>query len=167
MELIKFNHTTKEERTAVVREIFQEVLEGRINPMELHIRMKCIEEVVKQLTSMPAYKAIVLDDAEKHGKSFQYHNAKVDIREVGVKYDYSQCGNSSLAALYKQQEILTEFIKELETYHKAIPASGVVNFVQKRYVNPDGSVVIESTGEVETHYPPAKTSTTSVAVTLK
>ena len=154
MELIKFNHTTKEERTQVVREIFQELLEGRINPMELHIRMKSIEEVVKQLTSMPAYKAIVLDDAEKHGKSFQYHNAKVDIREVGVKYDYSGCGNGALADLYEQQERLSAVIKEHETYHKALPISGV-------------KVVFEATGEVETHYPPAKTSTTSVAVTLK
>lgn len=154
MELIKFNHTTKEERTAVVREIFQEVLEGRINPMELHIRMKCLEEVVKQLTSMPAYKAIVLDDAEKHGKSFQYHNAKVDIREVGVKYDYSVCGSSALAELYEKQDSINDSIKELESYHKGLPTSGI-------------TVVLASTGEVETHYPPVKTSTTSVAVTLK
>jgi hypothetical protein len=154
MELIKFNHTTKEERTQVVREIFHELLEGRINPMELHIRMKCIEEVVKQLTSMPAYKAIVLDDAEKHGKSFQYHNAKVDIREVGVKYDYSMCGSSILSELYQKQEAINDAIKDLEMYHKQLPASGL-------------SVVLQSTGEVETHYPPAKTSTTSVAVTLK
>jgi hypothetical protein len=154
MELIKFNHTTKEERTAVVREIFQEVLEGRINPMELHIRMKCIEEVVKQLTSMPAYKAIVLDDAEKHGKSFQYHNAKVDIREVGVKYDYTGCGNSELAALYDQQKAIEAQIKAYETYHKGLPAAGL-------------SMVDTESGNVETHYPPAKTSTTSVAVTLK
>lgn len=154
MELIKFNHTTKEERTQVVREIFQELLEGRINPMELHIRMKSIEEVVKQLTSKPTYKAIVLEDAEKHGKSFQYHNAKVDIREVGVKYDYSGCGSGALAELYEQQERLSAVIKEHETYHKALPTSGV-------------KVVFEATGEVETHYPPAKSSTTSVAVTLK
>jgi hypothetical protein len=154
MELIKFNHTTKEERTQVVREIFQEVLEGRINPMELHIRMKCIEEVVKQLTSMPAYKAIVLDDAEKHGKSFQYHNAKVDIREVGVKYDYSVCGSSELDALVDLLSETQDKIKILESYHKGLPTTGL-------------TVVLASTGEVETHYPPAKTSTTSVAVTLK
>jgi hypothetical protein len=154
MELIKFNHTTKEERTQVVHEIFQELLNGRINPMELHIRMKCLEEAVKQLTSMPAYKAIILDDAEKHGKSFQYHNAKVDIREVGVKYDYSMSGNAKLDELYKQQEATAEHIKVWETYHKGLPASGI------QVLNP-------STGEVETHYPPAKTSTTSVAVTLK
>ena len=154
MELIKFNHTTKEERTAVVREIFQEVLEGRINPMELHIRMKCLEEVVKQLTSMPAYKAIVLDDAEKHGKSFQYHNAKVEVKEMGHKYDYSGCGSGALAELYEKQDAINDAIKGLETYHKGLPTSGI-------------QVLIQHTGEVETHYPPAKTSTTSVAVTLK
>jgi hypothetical protein len=154
MELIKFNHTTKEERTVVVREIFQELLEGRINPMELHIRMKCLEEVVKQLTSMPAYKAIILDDAEKHGKSFQYHNAKVDIREVGVKYDYTGCGSSALAELYRKQEAINYAIKEFEAYLRPLPTSGL-------------QVLNQSTGEVETHYPPAKTSTTSVAVTLK
>ena len=154
MELIKFNHTTKEERTQVVREIFNELLEGRINPMELHIRMKSIEEVVKQLTSMPAYKAIVLDDAEKHGKSFQYHNAKVEVKEMGHKYDYSGCGNGELDTMYRQQEQIAAKIKELETYHKGLPTSGV------QVLNP-------TTGEVETHYPPAKTSTTSVAVTLK
>jgi hypothetical protein len=154
MELIKFNHTTKEERTQVVHEIFQELLNGRINPMELHIRMKCLEEVVKQLTSMPAYKAIVLDDAEKHGKSFQYHNAKVDIREVGVKYDYSGCGSSTLNELYQKQDAINDAIKDNESYLKQLPASGI-------------QVLNQSTGEVETHYPPAKTSTTSVAVTLK
>lgn len=154
MELIKFNHTTKEERTQVVREIFQELLEGRINAMELHIRMKCIEEVVKQLTSMPSYKAIVLEDAENRGKSFQYQNAKVDIREVGVKYDYSGCGHSQLAELYEKQNDINDAIKELEAYLKPLPKSGI-------------QVLITSTGEVETHYPPAKTSTTSVAVTLK
>jgi hypothetical protein len=154
MELIKFNHTTKEQRSQLVREIFDEVLNGRVNPMELHIRMKCLEEVVKQLTSMPAYKAIVLDDAEKHGKSFQYHNAKVDIREVGVKYDYSGCGCSELDTIYRQQEQIDAKIKELESYLKPLPTSGI-------------QVLNQSTGEVETHYPPAKTSTTSVAVTLK
>lgn len=154
MELIKFNHTTKEERTTVVHEIFQELLQGRVDPLQLHIRMKSIEEVLKQLTGMPAYKAIVLDAAEKYGKSFTAHNAKIDIREVGVKYDYSMCGNAELAELYKQQEHISARIKDLETYHKALPTSGV------QVLNP-------STGEVETHYPPAKTSTTSVAVTLK
>jgi hypothetical protein len=154
MELIKFNHTTKEERSQLVREIFDEVLNGRINPLELHLRLKSAEEVIKQLTGLEPYKAILLDEAQKHGKSFQYHTAKVDIRETGVKYDYSGCGNSTLEKRYKEQLLIQEAIKSIETYHKGLPASGI------EVVNP-------YTGEVETHYPPAKTSTTSVAVTLK
>ena len=154
MELIKFNHTTKEERSQLVREIFDEVLNGRINPLELHLRLKSAEEVIKQLTGLEPYKAILLDEAVKHGKSFNYQTAKIDIREVGVKYDYSGCGNSKLAALYDQQKEIEAQIKAYETYHKGLPSAGV-------------QVVLSETGEVETHYPPVKTSTTSVAVTLK
>jgi hypothetical protein len=154
MELIKFNHTTKEERTQLVREIFDEVLNGRINPLELHLRLKSAEEVIKQLTGLEPYKAILLDEAQKFGKSFNYQTAKIDIREVGIKYDYSGCGNSTLNELYEKQEAINDAIKELEAYHKPLPTLGI-------------QVVHHETGEVERHYPPVKTSTTSVAVTLK
>jgi hypothetical protein len=153
MELIKFNHTTKEERSQLVREIFDEVLNGRINPLELHLRLKSAEEVIKQLTGLEPYKAILLDEAQKHGKSFQYHNAKVDIREVGIKYDYSNCGSMTLHELYTEQTLINNSIKDFETYLKGVPKTGIE--------------VVNIHGEVETHYPPAKTSTTSVAVTLK
>ena len=103
---------------------------------------------------MPAYKGILLDEAQRYGKSFDYQTAKIDIREVGVKYDYSGCGSSALAELYEKQNAINDAIKELEAYHKPLPTSGI------QVLNP-------STGEVETHYPPSKSSTTSVAVTLK
>lgn len=154
MELIKFNHTTKEKRLQLVREIFNEVLNGRVNPLELHVGLKSAEEVIKQLTGMEPYKAILLDEAQKFGKSFDYQTAKIDIREVGVKYDYLGCGNSKLAVLYDQQKKIEAEINAIETYHKGLPAAGV-------------QVLNLETGEVETHYPPSKSSTTSVAVTLK
>ena len=155
MELIKFNHTTKEQRSEVVNEMMNEVLNGRVNPLELHLRLKAAEEVIKALTSIPAYKGILLDEAAKYGKSFQYQTAKVEVKEVGVKYDFSMCGSAELAELYKQQEKIAARIKELEHYHKSLPEGCSIN------------VVNNETGEVETHYPPAKTSTTSVAFTLK
>ena len=154
MELIKFNHTTKEQRSEVVLEMMNEVLNGRVNPLELHLRLKSAEEVIKQLTGMEPYKAILLDEAQRYGKSFNYQTAKIDIREVGVKYDYSGCGNDILAHLYDQQKSIDAQIKAFETYHKGLPSAGV------QVLNPE-------TGEVETHYPPSKSSTTSVAVTLK
>lgn len=154
MELIKFNHTTKEERNQVVAELMNEVLNGRVSALDLHIRLKNIEEVIKNLSSMPAYKGILLDEAEKYGKSFTRHNAAISIREVGVKYDFSNAGNSRLNDLYCLLSETQDKIKELETYHKGLPASGI-------------EVLDPVSGEVERHYPPLKTSTTSVAVTLK
>jgi hypothetical protein len=59
-----------------------------------------------------------------------------------------------LEKLYEDKSLIDEAIKSIETYHKGLPSAGV-------------QVVLSETGEVETHYPPAKTSTTSVAVTLK
>ena len=154
MELIKFNHTTKEQRSEVVLEMMQEVLNGRVNPLELHLRLKAAEEVIKALTSMPAYKGILLDEAAKYGKSFQYQTAKVEVKEVGVKYDFSMCGNSTLSELYVQVANIQDRIKVLESYHKSLPTSGI-------------EVLDPVSGELEKHYPPAKTSTTSVAFTLK
>ena len=154
MELIKFNYSTKEERSELVKEIMNEVLNGRVNPLELHLRLKSVEEVIKTLTSHQAYKGILLDEAAKYGKSFEYKTATVEVKEVGIKLDYSQCGNSTLADLYCQAEAIAARIKELETYHKGLPASGV-------------EVLDPVSGELEKHYPPAKSSTTSVAFTLK
>ena len=154
MELIKFNHTTKEQRSEVVMEMMMEVLNGRVNPLELHLRLKAAEEVIKTLTSHPAYKGILLDEAAKYGKSFQYQTAKVEVKEVGVKLDYSQCGNSTLADLYRKANEIAAKINQLETYHKSLPTSGI-------------EVLDPVSGELEKHYPPAKTSTTSIAVTLK
>jgi hypothetical protein len=56
--------------------------------------------------------------------------------------------------LYEKQEAIAEHIKAREAYHKSLPKNGI-------------GAINQHTGEVETHYPPAKTSTTSVAVTLK
>jgi len=154
MELIKFNHTTKEQRSEVVREMMEEVLQGRVNPLELHLRLKAAEEVIKALTSMPAYKGILLDEAAKYGKSFTYQTAKVEVKEVGVKYDFSNCGNSRLTWLYEQLAEIEDSIKVQETYHKGLPPSGI-------------EVLDPVSGELEKHYPPAKSSTTSVAFTLK
>jgi ribosome recycling factor len=54
MELIKFNHTTKEQRSELVKDIMNELLNGRVNPLELHLRLKSAEEVIKRFKEYPA-----------------------------------------------------------------------------------------------------------------
>ena len=127
----------------------QELLSGEYNPLDVELKLKAMEETIKQLRSDEEIRAFVLSEAEKYGKSFEWRGAKMSIREVGVKYDYASSGDSEWALLDAQIKELSEKKKAREKFLQAIPDMGTVN---------------PETGEAI--YRPAKTSTTSIAVTL-
>lgn len=127
-----------------------ELLSGDYNPLDVELQLKAMEETIKQLRSDEDIRQFVLSEAEKHGKSFEWRGAKMSIREVGVKYDYSTSGDSEWAILDAQIKELTEKRKAREKFLQNIPEMGTVS---------------PETGE--TIYRPAKSSTTSIAVTLK
>ena len=127
----------------------QELLSGEYNPLDVELKLKAMEETIKQLRSDEEIRAFVLSEAEKYGKSFEWRGAKMSIREVGVKYDYAASGDSEWALLDAQIKELTDKKKAREKFLQAIPDMGTVS---------------PETGE--TIYRPAKTSTTSIAVTL-
>jgi hypothetical protein len=128
----------------------QEILGGDSNPLDVEVQLKAMEECIKQLRSDDDIRDLVLREAEKHGKSFEWRGAKLSVREVGVKYDWPSSGDSEWAMLDAQIKELSEKKKAREAFLKSIPEMGTVS--------PD-------TGE--TIYRPAKTSTTSIAVTLR
>jgi hypothetical protein len=144
--------TTKSERQAFVSDVIAKIDNGLTNPLNVHIQVKCLEDIIKQLTSNQVYKDVVLTEAGKYGKSFEYQNSRIDIREVGVKYDYSRTGDPVIAELLQQQEELEKKIKERQEFLKAIPKEGQ-------------QILIDD--EVVFLFPPFKTSTTSVSVSLK
>ena len=110
--------------------------------------LKCLEDVVKSLRQDKEINEAILNEAEKHGKTFDLNNCKYQIKETGVKYDYSVCEDSQLNNMYKKLEQLTKQIKEREEILKAH---------KTEWVEMD-------TGEVI--YPPVKKSTTKVTITL-
>jgi hypothetical protein len=93
-----------------------------------------------------------LDEAYKYGKSFEHYNAKFEIKEMGVKYDYSVCQDPVYNSLKNKLSILEDEIKAREKYLKAILPSGVETLLED---------------EIVTLYPPSKTSTTTISVNLK
>lgn len=127
-----------------------ELLSGDYNPLDVELQLKAMEETIKQLRSDEDIRQFVLSEAEKHGKFFEWRGAKMSIREVGVKYDYSTSGDSEWAILDAQIKKLTEKRNAREKFLQNIPEMGTVS---------------PETGE--TIYRPAKSSTTSIAVTLK
>jgi len=147
--------TTKEQRESFATDIVRRIVDGEADPLTVHLQLKCMESILKAINENTIYKAALLEAAERQGqKSFTFHNAKFETKEVGVKYDWSKCDDQVLNDFTAQQERLTALIKARQDMLKTVPLSGLM------ITDPD-------TGETYTVYPPAKSSTTSVAVTLK
>jgi hypothetical protein len=118
----------------------------------VHLQVKCTEELIKGILSNERYKQLTISEAEKHGKSFEFHNAGFQLKETGVKYDFTVCNDEIWNELNSQIEALEKVKKDREKFLKTI--SGSLEVITKH-------------GEVVNIYPPAKSSTTSIAVTLK
>jgi hypothetical protein len=153
-EMLSLFQTTKEQRVNFVDEIIGRIEQGELDPLKIHLQIKSMEEMIGNLTSNSNYKTYLLDAAATNGKAFDYQNAKFSIREVGVKYDYSLCNEPKHSHLKLIADSANEQLKTFEKFLQAVPSSGV-------------NQVDLITGEAYTIYPPSKSSTTSVAVTLK
>jgi hypothetical protein len=111
---------------------------------------KAIEEYGKDKD----IRRVTLEALELYGKkTVTKGDAKLEISEVGTRYDFNVTNDTKIAELYALKKALDIEIKEREAYLKALPSSGV------QVIDPD-------TGEVSTLYPPCKTSTTWIRTTF-
>lgn len=144
--------TTKEQRESFVRSIVSALDEGTADPLKVHLQVKNTEDLIKQITSDEKYREFLLNEAFKYGKSFEQYNAKFQVKETGTRYDYSVCGDSEIMQLEEQAANIAEKLKARQKFLQSVPALGLE---------------ILQGDELITIYPPIKTSTTSVTVTLK
>ena len=126
----------------------EEVINGEHDNLLL---MANLNILIKGLTDVKA-KAMkeAMNEAEKHGKSFEYFGYKFTIKEAGARYDFTQCGLSAYNNTYKEIKEKENTLKEFEGFLKSLTkATTLVN---------------EENGDIETIYPPAKTSSTIIEV---
>ena len=142
----------KEQRAELVQQTIDRISNGELNPLKAHLQVKAMEDIIEGITKDKAYRDMLLDEAAKYGKSFEYGNAKFATKETGVRYSYDQCNDPVLADLMEQNDNLLEQIKLRQKFLQTVPSEGID---------------IRVNDELVTVYPPAKTSTTSVTVTLK
>jgi hypothetical protein len=120
-------------------------------------------EPLKDLALCRKY-IFLLEELEKGLKSYamnelsQFDNSEAELSdttlkvvESGVKYDFS--ASSAWVAQKKKVDESNARLKEIETFAKA--CKGLT------------TIVDEETGETTEYYPPVKTSSTSIRVTLK
>jgi len=141
--------TTKEQITTFAAKLETELQSGTVNPLDIIRVQKCFEKVFDKVK--PTLSELARVEAEKYGKSFEFKGAKIELAEVGVKYDYSKCGHVDYDYLIDQIDKLNERKKNIEAMLKTIkePTNMVSEF-----------------GEAMTVYGPTKTSTSSIKVTV-
>lgn len=121
------------------------------NPLEILIQLRAFEKVSGRVIKEIMENAVTQID-RYNGKTELFGNA-LERGEVGVKYDFSHCGDY----IWEQRKSIAEAadrqLKEREEFLKALREP-----IQ---------ILVEETGELATVRPPLRTSTTSVKVTIK
>ena len=151
--IISLFDTNKEERERFVSLVIDQLQEGNADAMKTHYALKCMEDIIANILANNNYREIVLSEAQKYGgKKFEYRNSEISIKETGVKYDFSMCNDPEYLDMKDRITQLTAQMKEKEAFLKRLPEGGI-------------NVVIDD--EVVHVFPPSKSSTTTIAVSLK
>lgn len=149
---LTYFNTSKVGIQQFVDKVITELEAGQINPLDLLIYLKSIEKSIEGINQRA--KEMINNEADKYSeKSIEYKGARIDKAELGVKYDYAMCEDREWNIMTADINTLTYKRKKREEFLKAL-------------INPIDWVDVE-TGEIITIYPPIKSSTTGLKVTIK
>lgn len=111
-----------------------------------------MEQFIKEVKANPNYIDAVRDEVAKYGKSKETETMKIELAEVGTKYNFDLCGDPFIKELNFKLDLLESEIYERKEFLKKIPQSGMETIVDD---------------EVVKLFPPVKTSTSSYKTTIK
>jgi hypothetical protein len=153
-EIVKFDKAalTKAGANTMAQNFIDALENGSVNPLELALVFKTVEAVQKQIGDKLKEHAIA--EAQKYEKTFTYLGNEVTLSDnLGVKYDYSNCGHREYDELLKTLEPLLKRKEQIEEELKAMKS--------KR------TELDTNTGEVYDVFPPVRKSSTNVVISLK
>lgn len=102
-----------------------QILAGDSDPIKVAIQIKKVQAVLDQVTA--GIKDYVLSEAEKYGKGTEMEGVKIEISDLGVRYDYSACQDESWNEMKAELDHITTNIKAREKFLIAIPEEGTVD----------------------------------------
>lgn len=121
------------------------------NIIQLAEQLSKMEFLIKEIKKDENYRMYIVNEISKYGKSYTTSSGtKIELAEVGIDFDYSLTGDNEIIELQEQKAIIDAQIKEREKFLKSITKPTRVLFDD----------------EVKTLYPPAKTSTSGVKITI-
>lgn len=143
--------TTKEQRQSFADAAIQDLENGTRSAIDMHLQLKCMSDIIDRIQADKNYRDYVVTEATQRGKTFDMHNAKISLREMGGKWDYVNTGDNILFDLECQMSSVKEKITERQNFLKTIPEGGMAD--------PETGAMIYRAAKPAT--------TTTVVVTLK
>ena len=142
---------TKNQIKIIAQNSINELMDsGRI--LEAAEALSIMEKFIEEVRSSKAFTDYIREEVSKNGKEITNSSgAKIELAEVGTKYDFSQCGDPLLPQLMAKFETAKAMLDERKSYLKSIPSAGI-------------DVLIED--EVVKLYPPSKSSSSTYKITL-
>jgi len=141
----------KSEIERVANEMVQGIIDGNVQTEKALLTIRAIRMAME--SAEDKIKDQVIDELHKRGKEgFDVYGAKVNLKELGVKYDYTNCLDPIWNDLDAELKRVSDLKKEREAFLKSITKA--MTFVD------------DSTGEVVTIQPPIRQSTTSYTITF-
>lgn len=144
--LLKMN---KSDISETISEKIELIDDGYLDVVDFFIYLKKLEYVVK--TSLDAVKDRI--DYSKFENTQSKYYCELVAKQVGVKYDFSNCGHYHYNQYAKTINETKEEMKQIETFLKSLKSKT--------------SIVDEESGEVFELNPPIKTGSTTVQLTFK
>jgi hypothetical protein len=143
--------STKDQIKSFVHKTVTELKDGYTNPLSYYVQLKAVETTIKELLANKEVREMVSTEAKKYGKSFDLHGVKIEYSEnMSPKYEYTVCGDIEWDEMQIELKELQEKIKLRETFLKSIPANATI-------MDENGVKL----------FPPTKTATEGIKVTLK
>lgn len=146
------NQITKTQLKIISNNMVADILNNG-NVIESADAISKMEMLIKEIKGNAEWIDYLREEVAKSGASVTTSSGtRIELAEVGVKYDYSVCQDDMLIDLLHQQEQIDTLVKDRQTFLKTIPVSGLD--------------IVTTEGEVKKIYPPSRSSTSSIKTTI-
>lgn len=126
------------------------VLDGHEDALQLLVGIKAMQKLLDAIVERIEESA--LNEALLEAKRFEKFGAKIEVREVGARYNFDNCQDPVLARLTEAKKQWSDLEKDRQTLLKTLRGRT--------------EMLDTETGEIINVLPPIKTSKTGVVITL-
>ena len=149
ISLLKFSPRGGEISTAA-DVIAAEVIDGHEDALQLLVGIKAMQKLFDAIVERIEESA--LNEALLEAKRFEKFGAKIEVREVGARYNFENCNDPVLVRLTEAKKQWADLEKDRQTLLKTLRCRT--------------EMLDTETGEIINALPPIKTSKTGVVITL-